>query len=231
MVTKHKDQRVGVFIDTQNLYHSARSIHNAKVNFGAVVKALVADRRIVRAIAYVVASESREEAAFFEALRKSGIETKEKDLQVFSNGAKKADWDVGLAIDAVRIAPKLDVAIIVSGDGDFVPLVEYLRSNGGCQVEAAAFGRSTSGKLREAVDDFTDLDKDSSRFLIGPRRASAPAAKEAAPEAVKVPAAPVPAAAAQPSAQTADQAAKLHRRRGRRGGRGRGKKGEANAAA
>lgn len=231
MVTKHKDQRVGVFIDTQNLYHSARSIHNAKVNFGAVVKALVADRRIVRAIAYVVASESREEAAFFEALRKSGIETKEKDLQVFSNGAKKADWDVGLAIDAVRIAPKLDVAIIVSGDGDFVPLVEYLRSNGGCQVEAAAFGRSTSGKLREAVDDFTDLDKDSSRFLIGPRRAPAPAAKEAAPEAVKVPAASVPAAAAQPSAQTADQAAKLHRRRGRRGGRGRGKKGEASAAA
>lgn len=228
MVTKNKDQRVGVFIDTQNLYHSARSIHNAKVNFGAVVKALVADRRIVRAIAYVVASESREEASFFEALRKSGIETKEKDLQVFSNGAKKADWDVGLAIDAVRLSPKLDVAIIVSGDGDFVPLVEYLRSNGGCQVEAAAFGRSTSGKLREAVDDFTDLDKEPGQFLIGARRGAAPLAKTL-PAAAKV-VAPVTAAPTIAAAvPLADSAAKAHRRRGRRGGRGRGGKAEAGS--
>lgn len=216
MVNKHKDQRVGVFIDTQNLYHSARSIHGAKVNFGAVLKEVVADRRIVRAIAYVVASESREEAAFFEALRKSGIETKEKDLQVFSNGAKKADWDVGLAIDAVRLSPKLDVAIIVSGDGDFVPLVEYLQSNGGCQVEAAAFGRSTSGKLREAVDGFTDLDKDSARFLIGSR--AKPAADQAKPPA---PVAEKPETA--PAKKEAD-AAIARRRRGRRGGRGRGDK-------
>lgn len=229
MVPKHKDQRVGVFIDTQNLYHSARSIHNAKVNFAAVVKHIVADRKIVRAIAYVVASESREEAAFFEALRKSGIETKEKDLQVFSNGAKKADWDVGLAIDAVRLSPKLDVAIIVSGDGDFVPLVEYLRSNGGCQVEAAAFGRSTSGKLREAVDDFTDLDKESSRFLIGQRRPAATAAAVAEKTVTANPQ-PAPTPNANPKVASAPAAdASARRRRGRRGGRGRGKKESAEA--
>lgn len=208
MATKHKDQRVGIFIDTQNLYHSARSIHGSKVNFAAVVKEIAAERKIVRCIAYVVASESREEAAFFEALRKSGIETKEKDLQVFSNGAKKADWDVGLAIDAVRLAPKIDVAIIVSGDGDFVPLVEYLRQASGCQVEAAAFGRSTSGKLREAVDGFTDLDRDSGRFLIGARRA-----EPAAPAKAGAVAKPEPA-----------EPASGRRRRGRRGGRGRGGK-------
>lgn len=221
MVTKHPEQRVGVFIDTQNLYHSAKSIHGAKVNFAAVVREAVAGRKLVRAVAYVVASESREEAAFFEALRKSGIETREKDLQVFSNGAKKADWDVGLAIDAVRLAPKLDVAVIVSGDGDFVPLVEYLQTALGCQVEAAAFGRSTSGKLREAVDDFTDLDREPGKFLIKVR-----------PVAEKAPAAPAaPVAPKTPAEKTAGGEAKPRRRRGRRGGRGRGgKKPEAPSA-
>lgn len=218
MVTKHKDQRVGIFIDTQNLYHSAKNIHSAKVNFGAVVKAVVGDRRIVRCIAYVVSSDSAEEKAFFDALRKAGIETKEKDLQVFSNGAKKADWDVGLAIDAVRIAPKLDVAIIVSGDGDFVPLVEYLRANGGCQVEVAAFGKSTSGKLIDSADDFLDLDKGSSQFLLSTRREKAPVA--------------APVAAATEVAPAGAPANGARRRRGRRGGRGRGgKKAEGGAAA
>ncbi len=211
MVTKHPEQRVGIFIDTQNLYHSAKSIHGAKVNFAAVVREAVAGRKLVRAVAYVVASESREEAAFFEALRKSGIETREKDLQVFSNGAKKADWDVGLAIDAVRLAPKLDVAVIVSGDGDFVPLVEYLQTALGCQVEAAAFGRSTSGKLREAVDDFTDLDREPGKFLIKVR----PAPEKPAPAAPAEKATPEKPAAAD---------GKPRRRRGRRGGRGRGGK-------
>lgn len=217
MVHKHKDQRVGIFIDTQNLYHSAKNIHSAKVNFAAVVKAAAADRRIIRCIAYVVSSDSAEEKAFFDALTKAGIELKEKDLQVFSNGAKKADWDVGLAIDAVRIAPKLDVAVIVSGDGDFIPLVEYLRANGGCQVESVSFGRSTSGKLIEAVDDFIDLDKEPGRFLIsGARR---PAVAPITPAAKAPPATPAPVAGAAATKETVGR-----RRRGRRGGRGRGKK-------
>jgi len=164
-VIKHKVQRIAVLIDTQNLYHSAKNIHNgARVNFKEVLKAAVADRQLVRAIAYVIATESGEEQAFFEALGKLGIETKVKDLQVFAGGAKKADWDVGLAVDAIQLSPKVDAVVIVSGDGDYVPLVEYLQ-HGGTQVEVIAFGKSTSSALRDATDDFVDMDDDS-KYII-----------------------------------------------------------------
>jgi len=169
-VIKHKEQRVGIFIDAQNLYHSAKNLYGAKVNFGQVVKDILSGRKLVRAIAYVITTESGEEQGFFEALEKVGIETKTKDLQIFAGGAKKADWDVGLAVDAITMAPKIDAVIIVSGDGDYVPLVEYLQMNEGCQVEAVSFGKSTSSRLKEFVDDFTDLDVNAHRYLIGQSR-------------------------------------------------------------
>ncbi len=165
-VIKHKEQRVGVFIDTQNLYHSARNLFKARVNFGAVVKDAVAGRALVRAVAYVITTEAGDEKNFFEALAKQGIETKTKDLQIFSSGSKKADWDVGLAVDAIKMAPRLDCVVIASGDGDFVPLVEYLQTIG-IQVEVVSFGQSTSGKLREACDDFLDLSENPRKYLMG----------------------------------------------------------------
>ncbi|PIP68871.1 hypothetical protein CO033_01455 [Candidatus Nomurabacteria bacterium CG_4_9_14_0_2_um_filter_32_10] len=165
-VIKNKEQRVGVFIDTQNLYHSARNLYKARVNFGAVLKEAVAGRKLVRAVAYVITSETGEEKNFFDALEKLGIETKTKDLQVFYGGFKKGDWDVGLAVDAIKFAPKLDAVVLVAGDGDYVPMVEYIQSMG-TQVEAISFGKSTSGKLREAVDDFIDLSLNPKKYLIG----------------------------------------------------------------
>lgn len=167
-VIKHKEQRVGIFIDAQNLYHSAKNLYHARVNFGQVVKDALAGRALIRAIAYVITTESGEESAFFEALTKMGIEAKTKDLQIFAGGSKKADWDVGLAVDAIKMAPKLDTVILVTGDGDFVPLVEYLQMNEGCQVEVVSFGRSSSLKLKEAVDEFVDLDTNARKYLIGP---------------------------------------------------------------
>ena len=164
--TKHKDQRVGVFIDTQNLYHSAKNLYKAKVNFGAILKEGSANRKLVRALAYVVTTETGEEAAFLDALENLGIEIRSKELKVFYGGAKKADWDVGLTVDAIAASQKLDTVVLVTGDGDFVPLVKYLQLSSGCQVEAAAFGRSASSELKEAVDDFLDLDEESSKFLI-----------------------------------------------------------------
>lgn len=171
-VIKHSKQRVGIFIDAQNLYHSAKNLYGAKVNFGSIMQDAVAKRQLVRAIAYVITTESGEERSFFEALGKLGIETKTKDLQIFFGGSKKADWDVGLAVDAIRLAPKLDAIVIVSGDGDFVPLLDYLKLNSGIQVEVMAFGKSASGKLREATDDFTDLSENPQKYLMGyrPRR-------------------------------------------------------------
>lgn len=168
-VIKHPAQRVGVFIDTQNLYHSAKHLYKSRVNFQAVLEEAVGDRILVRAIAYVISTEAGDETAFFDALTKIGIETKVKGLQIFSDGAKKADWDVGIAIDAVKLAPKLDTIVIASGDGDFVPLIEYLDLNEGCQVEVISFGKSSSAKIKEAAHAFTDMCEEPKKFLIGGR--------------------------------------------------------------
>lgn len=167
-VIRHPDQRVAVIIDTQNLYHSAKNLYKSKVNFAAVVEAAVQKRKLIRAISYVVNTESGEESAFFEALEKVGIEIRTKDLQIFYGGAKKADWDVGMAVDAIKAAHKVDAIVLATGDGDFIPCVEYIKSLG-CQVEAITFGRSSSSGLRAVLDDFIDMDEDPKRFLIGYR--------------------------------------------------------------
>ncbi len=167
-VIKHKAQRVAVLIDVQNMYHSAKNLYNARVNFKEVLRAAVGDRELVRAIGYVIRTESGEEKTFLDALVKMGIETRIKDLQVFAGGAKKADWDVGTAVDAVRLAHNgsVDAIVLVTGDGDFIPLVEYLTKAHGIQTEVMAFGRSASQKLQEAADDFIDLSTEPKKYLM-----------------------------------------------------------------
>jgi uncharacterized LabA/DUF88 family protein len=160
MAISYKDQRIGIFIDIQNLYHSAKNLYRARVNYRELLKTLVANRKLIRAVAYVVKSETAlGEKSFFEALNQVGLELRIKDLQIYPGGVKKADWDVGLAIDAIRMAESLDVIILVTGDGDFLPLVAYLKWGLGKQVEVAAFSKTTSSLLKEEADSFTALEE------------------------------------------------------------------------
>ncbi len=164
-IIKHKEQRVAVLIDAQNMYHSAKNLYRARVNFKEILNTAVSGRKLVRAIAYVIKTESGEEKSFFEALTKSSIETRVKDLQIFYGGLKKADWDVGLTVDAVKLSAQLDAIVLVTGDGDFLPLVEYLKGQGR-QVEVIAFSKSASAKLTEAADDFIDLSENKDKYLL-----------------------------------------------------------------
>lgn len=177
-VIRHKAQRVCVLIDVQNFYHSARNLYQRRVDFEAVLRTAVAGRQLVRSFAYVVSTESGEEQTFFEALEKLGIEIRVKELQIFFGGAKKADWDVGIAVDAIRMVNHVDVIILMSGDGDFIPLVEYLQ-NQGMQTEVVAFGKSASSRLKEAADDFLDLCEEPEKFLL--KQARPRRTKEIAP--------------------------------------------------
>ncbi|MCD6442013.1 NYN domain-containing protein [bacterium] len=163
---QHKDQRVGVFVDVQNMYHSGKNLYHANVNFDKILSAAVSNRQLIRAIAYVICSNTSEEQSFFETISKYGFELKVKDLQIFPGGMKKADWDVGIAVDAIKLADKLDVVVLVTGDGDFIPLVQYLKENKGCRVELLSFKRTTSSNLIKKVDDFLDLGGRGSDFLI-----------------------------------------------------------------
>lgn len=165
MVFQPNAQRVAVLIDVQNLYYSARNLYQARVNFREVVKTAVGKRNLIRAFAYVVRTKTGEEKPFFEALVKLGIETRIRDLQEYYDGLKKADWDVGITVDAIRISASVDTIVLASGDGDFQQLIEYLE-NQGKRVEVIAFGRSTSSKIKEIADEFIDIEKETSKFLL-----------------------------------------------------------------
>ena len=154
-----------MLVDVSNMYHSAKNLYHKRVNFKEVLKEGVGGRQLIRAIAYVIKTETEEGVNFFEALSQQGFEVKMKDLQIFTGGAKKADWDVGIAMDAIKLASKLDVIILVTGDGDFIPLAEYLQNHFGCLVEVMAFKQTASAKLQEAADDFINL-SDNKKFLL-----------------------------------------------------------------
>jgi len=165
MAIRNPHQRVGVFVDVQNLYYSARNIYNARVNFNSILEAAVGDRQLIRAIAYVIKADMPEEHTFFEALDKAGFEVKSKGLQTFYGGLQKGDWDVGIAVDMIKMMNKLDVVVLCCGDGDFLPLVEYLKMSGQL-VEVCSFGKSTATKLKESADNFIDLDLNPKKFLF-----------------------------------------------------------------
>ncbi len=177
MSIRNPDQRIGVFVDVQNLYYSARNIYNARVNFNEIIKEAVGNRRLVRAIAYVIKADMPEEHNFFEALDKAGFEVKTKDLQTFAGGQQKGDWDVGIAMDIIKMMNKLDVVVLASGDGDFAPLLEYLQMTGQL-TETIAFGKSTSSKITELTDHFIDLDEDPKRFLMKIRPSKRPSKRK-----------------------------------------------------
>jgi uncharacterized protein (TIGR00288 family) len=162
---KHKEQRVGILVDVSNMYHSAKNLFRKRVNFKEILKEAVAGRKLIRATAYVIKTEHKEEMVFFEALNQQGFEVKMKDIQIFAGGAKKADWDVGISMDAIKLAEKLDVIVLVTGDGDYIPLVNYIQNTNGCLVEIMAFRQTTSSKLIEEADDFINL-SDNRKFLL-----------------------------------------------------------------
>src|SRR3989344_2186928 len=149
---KHKDQRVGVFVDVQNMYYSAKQFYHQKVNFAHILKRAVSGRQLVRAIAYVIKADIKDEINFFDALEKIGYDIRSKDLQTFFGGAKKGDWDVGIAMDIMRMADKLDVVVLASGDGDFKDLIEHVKALG-CRAEVIAFRKTVSSRLLSEVDE------------------------------------------------------------------------------
>lgn len=163
--TKHKEQRVAVFVDVQNMYYSAKNVYQAKVDFSKVLFDGVSGRKLIRAFAYVIKADVGAEKEFFEALNKIGFEVKMKELQIFYGGDKKGDWDVGLCMDVIRMLPKIDVMVLVSGDGDYIDLLEYAKSQG-VRTEVIAFGQTVSGKLVERTDEFIDMSKFPGRYLI-----------------------------------------------------------------
>ena len=161
----HPNQRVAVLADSQNLYPSAQSVYSRNIDYSSLLSKSVAERRLVRAVAYVIRADSPEEESFFEALTDIGFETKIKDIKTFADGSKKADWDVGISLDAVTLGEHVDVVALCSGDGDFSRLCSHLRHQG-VRVEVFGFGGSSSEDLLDAADSFVDMSEEQERFLL-----------------------------------------------------------------
>ena len=165
MTEIHDNQRVGVFVDVQNMYYSAKNLYNSKVDFKKVLHAATMNRKLIRASAYVIKADTPDEENFFEALRKIGYEVKIKELKEFYGGQKKGDWDLGMTVDMVQQAKKLDTVVLVTGDGDFAVLVDHLRAMG-TRVEVMSFGSSSAKEIREAADNFIDMDENEDKYLV-----------------------------------------------------------------
>jgi uncharacterized LabA/DUF88 family protein len=157
-VYQNADQRVGIFVDVQNMFYSAKTLYQSKIDYRKLLEEILRGRRLVRAIAYVVQKAEVDQTGFLEALRRSGYEVKEKELAIREDGSSKGDWKVEIALDAVTLEPKLDCVVLVSGDGDFVPLVELLGARG-CRTEVVSFEQSTSNDLQRVCDQFITIEQ------------------------------------------------------------------------
>ncbi|WP_457622132.1 LabA-like NYN domain-containing protein [Persephonella sp.] len=160
----YRNQRVAVFLDIQNLYYSARDSFNRKVNFESVLEKVLNGRVLIRAIAYLVKLQGVDQKGFINTLKHIGYQVRVKEPKIFKRLDEygnlwttiKADWDMGIAMDAISLAEKIDVAVLASGDGDFADLVRYLHTKG-VKVEIAAFKQTAAKELIEIADEFIDL--------------------------------------------------------------------------
>jgi uncharacterized LabA/DUF88 family protein len=165
MTVSHSGQRVAVLADAQNLYHTAQSLYSQNIDYSELLDRAVEGRELTRAIAYVIRADSPEEESFFDALTDIGFETRIKDIKTFQDGSQKADWDVGMSLDAVTLAKHNDAIVLCTGDGDFARVCRYVRHEG-CRIEAMGFDGSASDDLKAAADGFVDLSSDTDRYLL-----------------------------------------------------------------
>ncbi len=149
--------RVGIFVDVQNIFYAAKSF-NARLDFEKLLELSVGKRRLIRAIAYVVQSPDVDQSNFISMLQQKSYEVKRKDLRQRSDGSAKGDWDMGMAIDIMRFVSKLDVVVLVSGDGDFVPLIELVKTLGP-RVEVISFTYNTARDLINSADEHIPIEE------------------------------------------------------------------------
>jgi uncharacterized LabA/DUF88 family protein len=166
-------QRAALFVDVQNMFYGARD-RGGRLDFEALLAAASDRRELVRAVAYLVEAKEIDQSAFIHLLQMKAYEVKRKPLRVRNDRTAKGNWDLEMALDALTTADNVDVVVLATGDGDFVPLVRELKLKG-LRVEVYGFSRSTAPDLREAADRFYPI----TRRLLRPVKARKTTAKGA----------------------------------------------------
>ncbi|MEA2573249.1 MAG: hypothetical protein QOH93_547 [Chloroflexia bacterium] len=147
---------VGVFVDVSNLFYSAKSA-GVEVNYCRLLEHAVAGRDLIRASAYTgVDPENPNQRKFIDFLRANGYKVICKDIHKYEGGRIKANLDIEMAVDIMLLSENLDVVVLVSGDGDFVRLIDAVQTKG-VRCEVIGFGISTSNELIDVADQFTEI--------------------------------------------------------------------------
>jgi len=156
------EQRVGLFVDTQNLYYAARDNYDSYVDYQQLLRVATRGRRLVHATAYVVEREGESTAyGFVTKLSTLGYRVRRRKVRIHraddeGRTVLEGDWDMGIAADLVRAWDYLDVIVLASGDGDFSPILEVAQQRG-CRVEIMAFRETTSQELLDLADNFINV--------------------------------------------------------------------------
>lgn len=147
-------QRTAILIDGQNMYLSAKA-KGAKLDYSAVLKTMDS-REITRAIIYNVSPSGVDQSKFLRAMEMLYFEVKSKEPRKLPDGSIKADWDMQIAIDALALADKVDVIVILTGDSDFIPLIHALKSKG-VRVEIMSFPETTGTQIISVADKYLEV--------------------------------------------------------------------------
>ena len=151
-------KNVAVFVDVANLYYSARGLE-VDVDYVALLKAATKGRDLIRAYAYSgLDPENENQRKFIDFLGKNDYKVVHKDIRKFGDGRVKANLDIELVVDLFRLADRMDIAVIVSGDGDFAPAIRALQDKG-VRCEVISFRPNTSSDLIAVADEFIDIMK------------------------------------------------------------------------
>lgn len=153
-------ERVGIFVDVQNMFYAARQQFNGRLDFQRLLTLSSNNRRVSRAIAYIIQTPDIDQSNFISLLTRSGYEVKSKELRTRIDGSAKGNWDMEMAMDIISFLPKLDVVALVSGDGDFVPLVQKIKSEYNVRCEVFGFEHNTAVDLKEIADVFHPIGRD-----------------------------------------------------------------------
>jgi uncharacterized LabA/DUF88 family protein len=151
-------KNVALFIDVANLYYAARG-QDVDVDYVALLKHATKGRDLIRAYAYSgLDPENENQRKFLDFLSKNGYKVVSKDIRKFGDGRVKANLDIELVVDLFRLATRMDIAVIVSGDGDFASAIRALQDVG-VRCEVISFRPNTSSDLIAVADEFTDIMK------------------------------------------------------------------------
>lgn len=151
-------EKIAIFIDSQNLYYSARMAYGGKVNYETLLRLITGKRHLVKAFAYIVQPPDGDAKPFAASLERLGYIVKIKDVRTRADGSAKANWDMGIALDILGTLDAVDTIILASGDGDFVPLLDYLKGRNK-RVEVFSFPNNTAYDLKDKADRFEPLDQ------------------------------------------------------------------------